>query len=68
MGRGHHDHLICEGCGVIVEFADADIEQLQEEMARAHSFVLLDHRHELFGVCRDCRAAGEAADSPGDSC
>jgi Fur family ferric uptake transcriptional regulator len=53
---------------MIVEFADADIERVQEEMARAHGFVLIDHRHELFGVCSDCRVAGEAADRPGDSC
>ena len=35
VGRGHHDHLICERCGVIIEFADADIERIQEEMARS---------------------------------
>ncbi len=54
-GGGHHDHLICEGCGAIVEFADDRIEQLQEEVAAAHGFQLTKHRMELYGLCADCR-------------
>jgi Fur family transcriptional regulator, ferric uptake regulator len=55
LGRGHHDHLICDQCGRILEFADQDIERLQEDVARAHKFVLLRHQHSLFGLCADCR-------------
>jgi Fur family transcriptional regulator, ferric uptake regulator len=54
-GKAHHDHLICEGCGTIVEFADAEIERIQEATARAHGFVLLRHRHDLLGLCGACR-------------
>ena len=59
VGRGHHDHLICERCGVIVEFADPEIERIQEELALAYGFVVVNHRHELYGLCRDCRTEGE---------
>ena len=31
--KGHHDHLICTGCGTIVEFENCEIERLQEEFA-----------------------------------
>jgi Fur family ferric uptake transcriptional regulator len=55
-GRAHHDHLICERCGEITEFADEDIERLQEDVARDHGFTLHKHRHELFGLCAECRA------------
>jgi len=51
----HHDHLICESCGKIVEFADDKLESLQEEIAAGLGFVLARHRMELYGVCRDCR-------------
>ena len=52
----HHDHLICEGCGTIVEFECPEIETLQEQVAGEHGFALTRHRLELFGRCPDCRA------------
>lgn len=53
----HHDHLICMECGKIVEFEDDRIEHLQDELARSHGFQLRRHKHELYGVCADCRAS-----------
>jgi Fur family ferric uptake transcriptional regulator len=58
VGRDHHDHLICESCGKIVEFSDPEIERLQEEIASALGFALAHHRHELFGRCAACRTVG----------
>ena len=55
VGRSHHDHLICESCGRIVEFVDEDVEALQDKIARRHGFSLLRHRHELYGLCSECR-------------
>ena len=55
--RGHHDHLICRGCGRIVEFENDQIESLQEKVARRHGFIVTDHRMELYGVCGGCREA-----------
>jgi Fur family ferric uptake transcriptional regulator len=49
----HHDHMICEECGHIVEFHDAEIERLQEVVAKRLGFELTRHRHELFGRCLD---------------
>lgn len=51
----HHDHLICDKCGQIVEFNDSRLEALQEEIATALGFVLAHHRMELYGICRECR-------------
>ncbi|HJL42239.1 MAG TPA: transcriptional repressor [Myxococcales bacterium LLY-WYZ-16_1] len=53
----HHDHIICSDCGRIVEFFNAQLEQLQEEIARSHGFRLKSHRMELYGTCQlgeDC--------------
>jgi Fur family transcriptional regulator, ferric uptake regulator len=55
-GRSHHDHLICETCGVVVEFVNPQIESLQEKIADKHGFLLRRHRHELFGLCAQCQA------------
>jgi Fur family ferric uptake transcriptional regulator len=57
VGREHHDHLICEACGTIVEFSDDQIEALQREIARDLGFELVHHRHELFGLCATCRGS-----------
>ena len=54
-GRSHHDHLICERCGQIVEFVSPEVEELQDRIAERHGFTLSRHRHELYGVCPSCR-------------
>jgi len=51
----HHDHLICERCGAIIEFTEPRIENLQTEVARRLGFRLTGHKMELYGVCRDCQ-------------
>ncbi|MDT8440294.1 MAG: transcriptional repressor [Desulfuromonadales bacterium] len=51
----HHDHLICTRCGRIIEFEDPRIEELQDEVAARHGFVIERHRLELYGHCQDCR-------------
>lgn len=53
--HAHHDHLICLECGAIVEFEEPRVERLQEAVAEAHGFELRSHKHELYGVCRDCQ-------------
>jgi Fur family transcriptional regulator, ferric uptake regulator len=53
--KGHHDHLICTGCGKIVEFENCDIERLQQEVARRHGFTIETHKLELYGLCANCR-------------
>jgi Fur family ferric uptake transcriptional regulator len=61
-GRAHHDHLICDRCGYIVEFESDEIEQLQDSAARRFGFNVLRHRHELFGLCEKARGV------PGGRC
>ena len=56
-GRPHHDHLICTGCGVIVEFANHRIEALQAREAARHGFEVESHKLELYGRCARCRRA-----------
>jgi Fur family ferric uptake transcriptional regulator len=52
---GHHDHLICLGCGKIVEFEDDAIETLQSRVADRYRFKIFHHRMELYGRCDECR-------------
>lgn len=54
-GRAHHDHLICERCGFIIEFESDEIEQIQLRTAQRMGFNVTRHRHELFGLCEKAR-------------
>ncbi|HAP40000.1 MAG TPA: transcriptional repressor [Nitrospira sp.] len=55
FAKGDHDHLICTGCGHIVEFEDPTIERLRQEIASANGFHLTAQNLELYGLCADCR-------------
>jgi Fur family ferric uptake transcriptional regulator len=54
----HHDHLICLGCGQITEFEEPAVEDIQKRVALRHGFELHEHKHELYGLCAECRKAG----------
>ncbi len=60
-GRSHHDHLICEHCGRIIEFVNEEVERIQDRIASRHGFTLSRHRHELYGLCPDCQPRGKHA-------
>ena len=51
----HHDHLICNRCGMIIEFENEQIEDLQKAVARKNRFLVQSHKLELYGLCGDCR-------------
>ncbi|MBV8971578.1 MAG: transcriptional repressor [Sphingomonadaceae bacterium] len=48
-GEDHHDHLIDIESGRVIEFHDAEIEELQRRIAERLGFRLVDHRMELYG-------------------
>jgi len=56
IGAEHHDHLVCRGCGTVVEFEFEAFEILEREVAARHGFRLEGHLHQLFGRCSDCQA------------
>jgi len=49
----HHDHMIDVSSGTVIEFRSAEIEALQERIAREHGFRLVGHRLELYGIPLD---------------
>ena len=51
----HHDHLVCTGCGSIIEFEDETIEKLQKDIAERHGFMIRNHKMEIYGLCANCR-------------
>src|SRR5262245_40927397 len=50
----HHDHMICMQCGSSIEFYNADIEAVQEAASEQLGFKVLDHRLQIYGLCKNC--------------
>jgi Fur family ferric uptake transcriptional regulator len=53
--QAHHEHLICERCGRVVEFQNERLERMLPIIADEHGFQHNRHRVEIYGVCRECR-------------
>jgi Fur family ferric uptake transcriptional regulator len=51
----HHDHMICMECGNSIEFYNADIEALQDAASEQLGFKVLDHKLQIYGLCKHCR-------------
>lgn len=55
FGKTHHDHLMCTGCGEIIEFVEPGIERLQDDVVKRFGYQLLSHTHKLYGLCGKCQ-------------
>ena len=53
--NAHHDHIICTGCGQIIEFENSEIEKIQQAIAKKNQFLVTSHKHEIYGLCSGCR-------------
>jgi len=53
--KPHHDHLICDVCGTIIEFEDNKIETRQIEIAKRYGFFIQSHILQLHGICKECQ-------------
>ena len=51
----HHHHLVCSGCGLVVDFTDCALADLQKRLTRETRFDINGHLLEFYGVCPDCR-------------
>lgn len=54
-----HDHLVCSGCGRVVEFVSPGIAALQSEICRAHGFLPQYHSLQITGLCNQCAAGAQ---------
>ncbi len=60
--KNHHHHLICTGCGKIIDYSDFAREELElvrkteEALAGRHGFRIHDHNIEFIGLCGTCVA------------
>ncbi len=54
-GGEHHHHLLCDSCGRLVPFDDADLERSIDRLSRRMGFRTHGHEVVLRGDCAGCR-------------
>jgi len=47
----HHDHLVCQQCGRVEEFYDAEIEKRQTRVAKDRGFAIREHQLHIYADC-----------------
>ena len=53
--KGHHHHLICHNCGMIIDVPEEAFHSLIEKLDKDYQFEA-DLKHlAIFGVCKKCR-------------
>jgi len=52
---GHHYHLICSKCGMVIDFTDYDLSKLEQRLSLETGFEIEDHLLELVGLCQACQ-------------
>ena len=53
-GDGHH-HLICQGCGKVVEFECPFSQELLRDLGEGYDFEITGIQLDVMGYCAECR-------------
>jgi len=59
--KGHHHHLVCSGCGRIIDYSDFLEEELElvgrteRHLSEKYNFKVLGHNIEFYGLCERCQ-------------
>lgn len=51
----HHHHLVCRGCGTVIEVAPPDVESWVADVSKEHGFLDIYHSIEISGICLNCQ-------------
>lgn len=50
-----HFHLVCLGCGAVIEFEYPLVDRVHDEVAMAGGFKIINAEMNLIGYCRQCQ-------------
>jgi Fur family ferric uptake transcriptional regulator len=51
---GHHHHIVCTGCGKVIEFHDCGLDLLAADLERTSGVRISGHLLEFYGTCAVC--------------
>jgi Fur family ferric uptake transcriptional regulator len=52
--EGHHAHIICSNCKLVIELDDCHADQLLHELEDRYHFQMSGHLWEFYGICEAC--------------
>jgi len=52
---GYHHHLICSGCGKVVDFTGYELSKVRKSLAKETGFRIDGHLLEFIGLCQACQ-------------
>ena len=61
-GEGHHHHLVCTGCGRVIDYADFIDEELallkktEAGLSGKYNFTITNHLIQFYGLCHHCQS------------
>lgn len=59
--KEHHHHLICTGCGMILDYSDfmddelKYLSKIETELGKKHKFKIENHLIRFYGKCSTCQ-------------
>lgn len=59
-GKRHHHHLVCTGCGRVIDYTDfideevALLKKTEEGLSKKYNFRIDNHLIQFYGLCEDC--------------
>jgi Fur family ferric uptake transcriptional regulator len=53
-GDGHHHHLVCDNCGIVMPFTDTALENAIKRLSRRVPIDVAEHDIVLHGACQAC--------------
>jgi Fur family ferric uptake transcriptional regulator len=54
LASSAHGHLVCEGCGKMIEASDELFVSLAQEAEARFGFIIDPHHFAILGRCNDC--------------
>ena len=51
----HHEHMVCLGCGKVLEFSDRAMEEALGKLCQKSGFDQVSHMFQVFGYCEKCK-------------
>jgi Fur family ferric uptake transcriptional regulator len=54
--KGHHHHLVCQKCGVIIDIEESILSPLWADIRQKYNFKVNMKHLAFFGLCQKCQA------------
>ena len=58
--EGHHHHLVCSECGMVLECKEELFETVEKSLAHKYGFSAAFRHLVVSGLCRECKRIGDS--------